>query len=520
MVYRLSKMRFKTKVLFFCVIWIFSAIVATLGAMFITTAAILPSTPYNIQENQLIRDIREDMGPWEQWNYFNEENGDWYPDVTIQEQEGKLYVLDDSQNRIPDFRPYRLEEQRENGWVFFFAEAEILHFSYHDPLSNNITIYNVDIGFKEAIWVDLEGHKIIPHYQPQKAFPIFSQSEDGTATGSDRADSFLGNYYIVRNRPVLEWIKQIFIAIRENFLTEFLFVGNLLLLTVAVGGGVCILTAFILIIFRIVRLIGGRYWTYMVLKMLNGKTGRLISLIPVFDFDGENYIEESFVNIINLSSVRSTIGELYRQRAYDILFFPTALAAIFTIVFVQNSPFDDKVTALIWSPILSPIVLLVLLFYIPVIWSFNEGGFKRIQSSPQGDLVAVKPLGKILRDGLGIIIGFSGIISLGALAVDITESFAGQATSSEGIQVAGFSLDLFSITLLIFWTIGLFLILLASVLVGASLIAVSYLQSSHLHTIKELRERSEKDNVISNFGSLSTQFKPKGIETIYSIDNE
>jgi hypothetical protein len=258
----------------------------------------------------------------------------------------------------------------------------------------------------------------------------------------------------------------------------------------------------------------------MVLKMLNGKTGKLLSYIPVFDFEGENYVEESFVNVINLSGIRPTLKELYRQRAYDILFFPTALAAILTILFVQNSPFEDKVTALVWSPILSPLVLLVLLFYFPVIWSFNEGGFKRIQSSPQGDIVAVKPLGKILRDGLGILIGFSGIISLGALAVQVTESFAGQATTSEGIQVAGFSLDLFGIALLILWTIGLFLVLLSSIIVGASFIAVNYLQSVHLNTIKELRERSEKDQVISNFGSLTTQFKPKGIETIYSTDDE
>jgi hypothetical protein len=499
---------------------IFAARLAVLGAMFITPAAILPSTTYNIQENQLIRDIRQDMGAWIHWNYFNEENGDWFPNVTVQEEEGMLRVYSILGVRIPDFRPYRLEEVRANGLVVFFPEVEILNFFYHDPDTNNFTQYAVDIGFREAIWVDINSHELVPHYQPQKSFQIFLRGEDATATGSDRADEYLGNYYSVRNRPILDWLKQIIIAISENFITEFLFVGNLLLITVAVGGGASIITAFFLILFRIVRLIGGRFWTYMVLKMLNGKTGKLIGYIPVFDFNGETYVEESFVNTINLSGVRSTLSELYRQRGYDILFFPTALAAILTIFFVQNSPFEDKVTALVWSPILSPLVLLILLFYFPVIWSFNEGGFKRLQSSPQGDIVAVKPLGKILRDGLGIIIGFSGIISLGALAVQVTESFAGQATSSEGIQVAGFSLDLFGIALLIFWTIGLFLILLASVLVGASLIAVAYLQSTHLNTIKALRERSEKDRVISNFGSLSTQFKPKAIETIYSTDDQ
>jgi hypothetical protein len=488
--------------------------------MFITTAAILPSTPYSIEENQVIRDIREDMGNWKSWNYFNEENGDWFPNVTVQEQDGKLYVFTLGGIRITDFRPYRLEEVRQNGFVTFFPEVEILNFFYNDPTTNNFTVYDVHIGFREVIGVNINSHELVPYYQPQKSFPVFLRNEDATTSGADRAGEFVGNYYTARNRPILEWLKQIFIAVGENFVTEFFFVGNLLLITVAVGGGASIITSFALILFRIVRLAGGRVWTYMVLKMLNGKTGRIIGYIPVFDFNGETYIEQSFVNTINLSSVRSTLGELYGQRGYDILFFPTALAAILTILFVQNSPFEDKSLALAWSPILSPLVLLILIFYFPVIWSFNEGGFKRIQSSPQGDIVAVKPLGKILRDGLGIIIGFSGIISLGALAVQVTESLPGQATSSEGIQVAGFSLDLFGIALLVLWTIGLFLILLASVVVGASLIAVTYLQTAHLNTIKELRERSEKDQVISNFGSLSTQFKPQGIETIYSTDEK
>ena len=100
------------------------------------------------------------------------------------------------------------------------------------------------------------------------------RGEDATATGSDRADEYLGNYYSVRNRPILDWLKQIIIAISENFITEFLFVGNLLLITVAVGGGASILTAFFLILFRIVRLIGGRFWTYMVLKMLSILMGK------------------------------------------------------------------------------------------------------------------------------------------------------------------------------------------------------------------------------------------------------
>ena len=158
----------------------------------------------------------------------------------------------------------------------------------------------------------------------------------------------------------------------------------------------------------------------------------------------------------------------------------------------------------------------ILLFYFPLIWSFNEGGFKRLKLSPHGDIVSVRPLGRILRDGIGIIVGFSGIFSLGALAVQVTASFAGQATSSGAIQVAGFTFDLFGIALLIFWTVGLFLILLASIIVGASLIGLNYLQTVHLSSIHYMRDNVGEAKVISNFGSLTTRFKPNASETIIS----
>ncbi|MHA2344566.1 MAG: hypothetical protein ACXADW_22140 [Candidatus Hodarchaeales archaeon] len=504
MVYRLSKMKFKTKVLFFCSIWIFSVLLAILGAAFITTAAILPNTPYDYQVNPLISDIRDELGPWESWSYYDDVNGFFYNNVTLRIVEGHIEVFTRSDGNLPSFKPYLLEEVRENGWVTFFPEAEILAF-----LFKNGTVYEVHIGFQEAIWVDIAHHQLVPHYQPSKQFPIFLL-QDAATSGGERNEN-LGDYYSVENRPITDWIVQIFIEIRQNFVNEFLVVGQILLTTVAIGGGASIITAFMFTILRIVRMCGSKRWTFTVLKSLNGKTGRILGMIPVFDFGGESYVEEGFVNVIDLSGVRSTFREIF-QRAYDIMFFPTALAAIITIFFVQNFPGDDKLLALIWAPVLTPIVLVVLLFYFPLIWSFNEGGFKRLKLSPQGDIVSVRPLGRILRDGIGIIVGFSGIFSLGALAVQVTASFAGQATSSGAIQVAGFTFDLFGIALLIFWTVGLFLILLASIIVGASLIGLNYLQTVHLSSIHYMRDNVGEAKVISNFGSLTTRFKPNASE--------
>ncbi len=511
MVYRLSKMKFKTKVLFFCSIWIFSVILAITGAAFITTAAILPNTPYDYQENSIISEIRNELGPWQAWNYYDDVNGLFQTGVSLRVEEGHIEIYTLLNEKLPSFKPFLLEEVRQNGWVTYFAEAEILAF-----LFQNGTVYEVHVGFQEAIWVDIANHKLVPRYQPTKEFPIFL-IKDAATSGGER-NEIIGNYFIVRNRPINDWIVQILIEIRKNFANEFLIVGRVLLMTVAIGGGATIITAFTFSFLRIVRVCGSKRWTFTILKSLNGKTGRILGMIPVFDFGGESYVEEGLVDIIDLSGVRSTFKEIF-QRAYDIMFFPTALAAIITIVFVQNFPGDDKLTALIWSPILAPIVLVVLLFYFPLIWSFNEGGFKRLKISPQGDIISVRPLGRILRDGIGIIVGFSGIFSLGALAVQVTASFAGQATSSGAIQVAGFTFDLFSIALLIFWTVGLFLILLASIVVGASLIGLNYLQTSHLRSIQYMRDNVGNENVISNFGSLTTRFKPNANETIISEEN-
>jgi hypothetical protein len=285
---------------------------------------------------------------------------------------------------------------------------------------------------------------------------------------------------------------------------------------VAIGGGAGIVTAFVLVITRLARLFGGKYWTFFLLKRLNGKFGKLLSFLPIFNFDGDFYVEERFVDIIDLSSIRSTLKELYMQRWYDILIFPTALAAILTIFFVQYFP-GEKEEALTFSPLLSPIVLILLIIYFPLVWAFNEGGFKLLETSSQGDINAIKPLGKIMRDGLGVIVGFSGFLSLGVLGVDVGTSgdLLQQPTTTGQVQVAGFTLDLFGLLLLALWTLGLFFLLLGSIIVGASLLAINNLETSLLPTIKHLRQKSAK-GLISNWGSVSGNFSPIAKETIYT----
>ena len=514
MVYRLSTMRNRTKIAFFILIWIFSALCAVVGTIFISTAVILPQTPYEIQENEIVSQIREEMGQWIGFSYFDQDaTTAYYHNITIQFIEGRLQAIDIEGKIIPEFKLWKVEENRENGMVFYIQETGVLTF-----LLFNNTAYEVKIKHPEFLWIEVfPSRRLSIRYQPGEEFSIVQRYYDEI----DQREIVLnrGTYFIVKNRPILEWITKVVNTIWENFFDQFTFVARTLLYTVAIGGGAGIITAFVLIITRISRLFSGKFWTYQILKSLNGKLGKIIGLIPFFDFNGEFFVEERFIDIIDLSSSWSTFKELFRQRWYDMIFFPTALAAIITIVFVQSSK-NDKLAALVWSPILSPIVLIFLLLYFPTIWAYNEGGFKRMEISPQGDIIAVKPLGKILREGIGIIVGFSGILSLGALATEITQSVAGQPTTTGQINVAGFTLDLFGLLLLILWTIGLFLVLLGSIIVGASLLAINYLQTSHLKNIEYLRQRSDKDKLITNWGSVTYQFTPMPKETIYVKDDK
>ncbi len=521
MVYRLTTMSKKTLVVFFIVVWIFSAICAILGTIFIVSAALLPNTPYRVQYNPILIDIRQEMGPWIGYGYFDFEADIHHPNVIITPQEGDIKAFLENGDEIKPFNIWNLIEERENGSVRFILELSVLEFDFF-----NGTLYQVEAE-PEHIIVDIPHKEIKLKYQHGKSFPIVYRKAPSFEDDKEWEEKIIGDYFRTTSLGWAAWFQEIIREIRENFWYGFMDLGGVLLVTVAIGGGWGIIIALILIITRLSKLFGGKYITYLILKALNGKIGKILNFVPIFDFNGDFYVEERFVNVIDFSGFRSSFIELFKQRWYDILVFPTALASILTIIFVQNftqlNPIfsifnihiDGKMEALALSPLLTPIILIVVLFYFPLIWAFNEGGFKRLQISPQGDVIAVKPLGKILRDGLGIIIGFSGILSLGALAMEVNSDLARKSTSTGQIQVAGFTLDYFGLSLLVLWTLGLFLILLGSIIVGASVLAVNYLQKDHLNTIEYLRSKSEKHSIITNWGSVTHQFSPVAKKALY-----
>lgn len=397
-----------------------------------------------------------------------------------------------------------------NGTIFFLDERLHYEFSNGTFFEVKTNPENVKVNLSEIARPELT-----LRYQPGEKFKIqrrvigFSETTAGNVTQPVEVD-----YFIVKNRGWISWFQAITQSIWFNSMDAFILIGRTLLITAALGAVAGVVIALLLVITRLSRVIGGKYATYIILRALSGKLGKIISYIPIFDFVGDFFVDLHLIDVIDFSGIRPTLSELYKQRWYDILVFPTALASILTILFIQIFP-GNKLTALTLSPLLTPIVLILILLYFPTIFAFNEGGFKRMQISPQGDIIAVKPLGNILRDGLGIIIGFSAIFSLGALATEVTTSFEEEVTTTAELQVAGFSFDVFGLILLVLWTLGLFFVLLGSSFVGVSILAVSYLQTSHFNTIEYLREKAEKQGIVSNWGSVNYQFSPTAPKAVF-----
>ncbi|MFX1539021.1 MAG: hypothetical protein ACFFDI_32970, partial [Promethearchaeota archaeon] len=115
MVYRLTSMNKKTKVIFFFLIWLFSAFCAVVGTLFIATAAILPNTPYDIHPSHHVLEIRQNLGPFETLAYFDPEIGEIFWGVSIVEGVEEFQLVDENNVKIGPLIPWNLIEVHRNG---------------------------------------------------------------------------------------------------------------------------------------------------------------------------------------------------------------------------------------------------------------------------------------------------------------------------------------------------------------------------------------------------------------------
>ncbi|MFW9994055.1 MAG: hypothetical protein ACFFD4_18570 [Candidatus Odinarchaeota archaeon] len=521
MVYKLRPMKLTTKIIFLILVIIFSTIAGTIGAALVVTAQVLPETQFEIRERSEVEVIWNELGGFNGYSFMGLAvrletrvvSGEVYITEIVNNITGisidlSLYKIDNFAEAIRV-----LEIQRENGFVFYDAYANLMVYIVNDEVDGNFTKTQYEVFCKEwSFHLDLETNRFVVHRDPNAEQVLIKQTPDGKKVP-------IGDYFIVTNRPILEWLGTMALVVWTHT-DEFIYIISRLLAVVIIGVIAGFITAFVFTATRINRYIA-KVWTFFVIKRLRGKVGRLLTNIPgLFDFGGDWYLEEAFVNVIDLSRLRPTVRELLRERGYDVLIFPTALTSTLLAILMTLIPSELRAKVLFLLPALAPVGLLVLILYYSLVWGTDEGGFRKFDISPQGDITTVQSLGSIIRDGLGIIVSFSGILSLASIAVDVTRGISDtQETATGTVKIAGnISFDLFGIILLVFWTVGLFLVLMASLSVGTAIIALSYLQNTHLEVIKKIREKSEEGGFVSNFGSMHQQFSPKGKETIISVE--
>jgi hypothetical protein len=510
MVYKIKTMKFKTKLAFLCVVWVISVLCAVFGAATISLAFVVSSTPYSVEENPVIDQIWDDLGSFIGYQTPDKNGAPIWGNVTKVDME---YYFNYSGMKNKTTELSVLFNERENGAVSYdyFSNKLSLHFYNGTQFDVHSSTQTLDIDLTNNEF-RLFYSRIEEQTLNKEIYILNSTTETSTLKSTMKSQ-----YFAVTYRSLVETGIQMGYEILGSFPKVFLDIGLNFLVFVALGGGIAMGTAFIFAILQRTRLGGGSTkWTYLLLRLLRGRFGRVVSKIPFFDFGGDWYIEEGLVNDINLSTTRSTFSELFSERWYDLLVFPPLLASIIINLLLLRIPFEDKGAALLTTPFVAPVVLVFLVLYYPIIWSFNEGGFKKIELGPQGDIISVKPLGNIIRDGLGIIVGFSGIVSVSSFGVDVVRSFAYDQTAQGNVVFAGIAFDWFGLLLLILMAVGIFLILLSSSIVGASLIGLQYLQNNHVSNIKYLRQRSSEKKLVSNFGSLHYQFNPEPKEIIIS----
>ncbi|MHA2294505.1 MAG: hypothetical protein ACXAEU_15560 [Candidatus Hodarchaeales archaeon] len=519
MVFKLKNMRIKTRLLLLILIFTFSAVSGVIGTSVVVITNIIPDSQFEIIENPIIDLIWNDLGDFEGYSYYDFDTG-LVIDLSVQfdELERQIKFINDATGLQFDIEIRNIEIRYTNGSVIYEDFLETLRYYIYDDPSGNSTVYEVKVK-NRLIWLDHSSHSFRIHYDPGDNPQILKRVQifDTTTYGEEKLEE-KGDYFQVTQRPILQWLIGLFGELMSIGI-EIVYIGVPLLQIVALGAIAGLLTATFFTLFRLNRIFGGKHWTYFIIKRLRGKLGKLMSYVPIFDLSGTWYIEDAFVNTIDFSRTKTSIRELLKERMYDILFFPTALASILIYILLLGVPIEFKQEILMLSPLIAPVVLFLLMLYYPIVWSTDEGGLRKLKMSDQGDVISVKPIGAILRDGLSIAVGFSGLLALAGIAVDITTSFTFGAQGEAGkVDVAGFSLDLVGIILLVLWIFGLFFVLMASLTVGACILGISYLQNVHLNVIRFIRDKCEEDKVISNYGSVHTQFSPKSREIIVSID--
>jgi hypothetical protein len=304
----------------------------------------------------------------------------------------------------------------------------------------------------------------------------------------NNANQFFQVLFIIIANPniiIKTFIKSLQITNLFLFSLLFLFLGLIL----------GFLTAF----FRIWKI--PAYFSPKIANLLKGKLGRLLELTQFFDLEGDWYLENAAIHTYDFKNIRSSIKEIVFNRWKNTFFMPPALTATIGVLIVSLTNPANYVFTLIVSPLM-PIILL---FWLPIIWTIEDSGLKTVEWESTGEIVSLHRISKTLDEGFHKLIGFSAVFGIGTAGSNAFREQIG------GNNFASIELNFNYIISVLLWTIGLFLLMCAISLTGITIVSVFYLSRHHLASIRIFREKMQEKGVF--FGTTQQFFDHRSEDT-------
>ncbi len=232
-------------------------------------------------------------------------------------------------------------------------------------------------------------------------------------------------------------------------------------------------------------------------QRLNGRLGRWLSMLKLFDYKPNDqwFVERHLVYKLDFRNARTIARELLIKRWRDVWFLPTAVVVFLMTSFEQF--FKEFILSLSndkqYEPyhfiailfILSIVVSLLLATYYPAVWTYTDIGLKKYRISATGDMENVQSFGQAIRERIEILFGFTTVLSLGALSLEVV--------NPEGLppstQTSGSLLTLLELTITFTSIIAFFLIITCFVAPIIIVVGLVHFSKNHVRVMTETRKQ-------------------------------
>ncbi len=286
----------------------------------------------------------------------------------------------------------------------------------------------------------------------------------------------------------------------------------------------CLSTLLFLLIYRTHK-IGGfitgkmAKYIFFISRILRGRAGRFLSRLPFADISlliggeikGEWLVEEKS-SVLDYSSTRAVFSFTWKRK-WDIFLPPAGLTCIMFLVLDFIYDFEIEVVdgvpqtgGLIFGiayflSFFVPVILI--LFYIPLIWTLSDGEIKRyIYDTETKEITKVENVGESIRRLFNNIFGWGALLSIATFAVETDRLL--REEQGQGTAKIDF-LEVFVMAIIYFIVLAL--------LVGPSMLILThfYIKWFHEALIKYMRVGLVNEGV--KYGTVQIADRPVDIVT-------